>query len=66
MLLGEALANCRIERHSQAQVDAGEEPYVVRFEMSGREYLVALAVFQARTQPVSGVTLACARAEGAS
>lgn len=49
---GETLSNCRIHRHTQAEVDGGAEPYMARFERAGEEYHAALPIFQARTQPV--------------
>jgi hypothetical protein len=45
-----AILNYRIQRHTQAEIDGGAEPYAVRFESGGREYWCALALFQARTQ----------------
>jgi hypothetical protein len=50
---GTAIGKYRIQRHSQAEIDGGAEPYAVHFETNGREYSCALPVFQARTQPVS-------------
>lgn len=47
---GETLADCRIQRHTQAEIDAGAEPYVVHFVAAGREYFAPLPVFQARTR----------------
>jgi hypothetical protein len=50
---GATIVNYRIQRHSQSEIDAGADPYSVRFECNGREYWCALAVFQARTQSVA-------------
>lgn len=50
---GATIANYRIHRHSQAEIDAGADPYSVRFECNGREYWCALAVFLARTQAMA-------------
>ena len=50
---GETIVNYRIHRYSQAEIDSGADPYSVRFECKGREYWCALAVFQARTQPMA-------------
>jgi hypothetical protein len=55
---GAAIANYRIHRHSQAEIDGGAEPYAARFESSGREYSCALAAFQARTQAVDAADAA--------
>ena len=48
---GARIADYRIERHSQAEIDGGAEPYIVRFMCNGREISCALVLFQARTQP---------------
>lgn len=48
---GVAIANYRIQRHSQSEIDAGAEPYIVLFDCEGREYECPLPAFQARTSP---------------
>jgi hypothetical protein len=47
---GQAIFNYHIQRHSQAEIDGGAEPYVVLMESNGRKYWCALTAFQARTQ----------------
>lgn len=47
---GAAIVNWRIERHCQAEIDGGADPYAVRFNCQGREYRCPLPVFLARTQ----------------
>jgi hypothetical protein len=46
---GVVVSNYRIQRHSQSEVDAGAEPYIVLFDCDGREYQCPLPTFQART-----------------
>ena len=50
---GITVSNYEIKRHSQAEIDQGAEPYVMRFTSGGRPYSCALATFQARTEPVA-------------
>jgi hypothetical protein len=48
---GVVVANSRIRRHTQSEIDAGAEPYIVLFDCGGREYRCSLPAFQARTSP---------------
>jgi hypothetical protein len=47
---GRAIFNYYIHRHSQAEINGGAEPYIVRLESNRREYWCALTAFQARTR----------------
>lgn len=47
---GSEIVAYRIHRHTQPEIDSGASPYVIRFELDGRQYGCPLAVFQARTQ----------------
>lgn len=49
---GAEISAYMIRRHTRAEIEAGGEPYTVRFESGGREYWCALPVFQSRTVPV--------------